>query len=107
MNVKQIRALLVLIALAFSLLILIVLFNSRQIKIDTSNNPILRISMAPVQSVTPNPSTTDEERWGDASISPIRKKKTVTQCTADVKRCPDGSYVNRVPPQCEFAPCGP
>ena len=26
-------------------------------------------------------------------------------CTADVKLCPDGSYVSRVPPSCEFAPC--
>lgn len=74
--------------------------------IDTFHNPMLRISIAPVQSVTPYPNTTIEDRWGDESISPIRKKETITQCTADVKRCPDGSYVNRVPPQCEFAPCG-
>jgi hypothetical protein len=26
-------------------------------------------------------------------------------CPQDVKRCPDGSYVGRVPPTCEFAPC--
>lgn len=26
-------------------------------------------------------------------------------CTQDVKECPDGSYVSRVPPTCEFAPC--
>lgn len=26
-------------------------------------------------------------------------------CTADAKQCPDGSYVGRVPPSCEFAPC--
>lgn len=26
-------------------------------------------------------------------------------CTDDVKQCPDGSYVGRVPPSCEFAPC--
>lgn len=28
-----------------------------------------------------------------------------TVCTADVKMCPDGSYVDRVPPGCGFAPC--
>ncbi|MFH1159278.1 MAG: hypothetical protein V1721_10445 [Pseudomonadota bacterium] len=26
-------------------------------------------------------------------------------CTMDVKSCPDGSYVSRTGPQCEFAPC--
>jgi hypothetical protein len=26
-------------------------------------------------------------------------------CTADVKECSDGTYVARVPPSCEFAPC--
>ena len=26
-------------------------------------------------------------------------------CTMEVKQCPDGSYVGRVSPSCEFAPC--
>ena len=26
-------------------------------------------------------------------------------CTADAKQCPDGSYVGRTGPHCEFAPC--
>jgi hypothetical protein len=26
-------------------------------------------------------------------------------CTLEVKECPDGSFVGRVPPSCEFAPC--
>ncbi|MDO8435931.1 MAG: DUF5667 domain-containing protein [bacterium] len=26
-------------------------------------------------------------------------------CTADAKQCPDGSYVSRTGPNCEFAPC--
>src|SRR3989344_3263376 len=28
-------------------------------------------------------------------------------CQADAQACPDGSYVSRVPPSCEFAPCPP
>lgn len=28
-------------------------------------------------------------------------------CTLDAKMCPDGSYVGRVGPSCEFAPCPP
>jgi len=26
-------------------------------------------------------------------------------CPMDTKQCPDGSYVGRVPPKCDFAPC--
>lgn len=26
-------------------------------------------------------------------------------CTQDAKICPDGSYVGRIGPKCEFAPC--
>lgn len=26
-------------------------------------------------------------------------------CTMDAMECPDGSFVGRVPPSCEFAPC--
>ena len=26
-------------------------------------------------------------------------------CTLDAKLCPDGSYVGRVAPSCDFAPC--
>ena len=26
-------------------------------------------------------------------------------CIADAKQCPDGSYVGRVAPYCQFAPC--
>ncbi|MCK5555369.1 MAG: hypothetical protein KAI76_03960 [Alphaproteobacteria bacterium] len=26
-------------------------------------------------------------------------------CTIDVKQCPNGSYVSRHEPQCEFSPC--
>ena len=26
-------------------------------------------------------------------------------CTMDARACPDGSYVGRVPPSCDFAPC--
>lgn len=26
-------------------------------------------------------------------------------CTMDAMECPDGSFVGRVPPQCNFAPC--
>lgn len=31
--------------------------------------------------------------------------ETPTACTLEARLCPDGSYVGRVPPSCEFAPC--
>jgi len=31
--------------------------------------------------------------------------KDSVRCTADVKQCPDGSYVGRIAPACSFAPC--
>lgn len=32
-------------------------------------------------------------------------KEKVGYCTQELKDCPDGSYVGRQPPTCEFAPC--
>ncbi len=34
------------------------------------------------------------------------QSKTPTACTMEAKQCPDGSYVSRVAPNCEFAECG-
>ena len=34
-----------------------------------------------------------------------QKEPEPVVCTTDVKLCSDGSYVGRVPPDCEFAPC--
>lgn len=33
------------------------------------------------------------------------KNSEQTFCAQDVEQCPDGSYVQRVPPSCEFAQC--
>ncbi|MCX6813099.1 MAG: GerMN domain-containing protein [Candidatus Azambacteria bacterium] len=41
-----------------------------------------------------------EDTWIGAS-----KPAEPVACTRDVKLCPDGSYVGRIPPKCEFAPC--
>lgn len=35
----------------------------------------------------------------------IDKKSPKIACTQEAKLCPDGSYVGRVGPNCEFAPC--
>jgi hypothetical protein len=33
------------------------------------------------------------------------KSNSGVACTMDAMQCPDGSYVGRIPPDCEFAPC--
>lgn len=40
----------------------------------------------------------------DQSATPTTNPNQIA-CTQDVKECPDGSYVARQPPTCEFAPC--
>ncbi len=53
-----------------------------------------------LRSITPNPNTTAY------SLNPVAAcTDDVTFCTEDAKQCPDGSYVGRVAPSCEFAPC--
>lgn len=34
-----------------------------------------------------------------------QNKDGLVACTMDAKQCPDGSYVSRIPPNCEFKPC--
>ena len=41
-----------------------------------------------------------------ASKIAVRKvEKEPVYCTQDLKQCPDGSYIGRIPPNCEFAAC--
>jgi hypothetical protein len=47
--------------------------------------------------LAPSCGTADNGNVGGGSDS--------TFCTMDVKMCPDGSYVSRQPPSCQFAPC--
>ena len=38
-------------------------------------------------------------------LSPTNIPNNNTVCTQDAKQCPDGSYVSRTGPKCEFSPC--
>lgn len=44
-------------------------------------------------------------RFTDSVISADEGGEDQTVCTMDAKQCPDGSYVGRVGPRCEFALC--
>ncbi len=39
------------------------------------------------------------------TYSQNENNQEATVCTMDAKVCPDGSYVGRVAPSCDFAPC--
>lgn len=38
-------------------------------------------------------------------IGAVVRDAIATECPMDAQRCPDGSYVGRVAPSCEFARC--
>ena len=40
-----------------------------------------------------------------AGAGRVGSQERPARCTLEAQRCPDGSYVERVPPKCEFAPC--
>ncbi|MBX4209290.1 hypothetical protein KW799_01140 [Candidatus Parcubacteria bacterium] len=40
-----------------------------------------------------------------ATVNPSNTGKETVYCTLDAKLCPDGSYVGRTGPKCEFAQC--
>lgn len=40
-----------------------------------------------------------------SELREVRNPNDSIVCTADAKLCPDGSYVGRIGPHCEFARC--
>lgn len=53
-----------------------------------------------LRTIHPNPTTTAY------SVTPVASCPVDgVVCTQDVKQCPDGSFVSRIPPSCQFAAC--
>lgn len=58
--------------------------------------------------ILPNPPVPDEAAPDITTPEPAPAEESPEQpvaCTMDAKMCPDGSYVGRVGPNCEFATC--
>ena len=53
-----------------------------------------------LRTITPDPNTTAYTLHPTTACI-----DEATVCTQDVKQCPDGSFVGRVAPSCDFAPC--
>jgi hypothetical protein len=80
-----------------------VFLNEASIEQKQTSNPVTIIS--PTQMPSPTTSFT-------TTISPINTPADSTSsnnnevfCTQDAKQCPDGSWVGRIGPKCEFASC--
>ncbi len=79
--------------------------------IPMPQKPIPTITIAPKPSATciPRPACLDATpRCLIPETSNMCPKKTPTEpvaCTMEAKLCPDGSYVSRHGPNCEFSPC--
>jgi hypothetical protein len=41
----------------------------------------------------------------ERAVEPPPSDGDSVACTMEAKECPDGSFVGRQPPACEFAPC--
>lgn len=70
---------------------------------DGSRNNIPTFPLSPdVANPTPTPTPN-----GGGTLPPNTEEEPPESvvCTADAKQCPDGSYVSRTGPNCEFAAC--
>lgn len=54
---------------------------------------------------SPSPNTVAPVEPGSIEPWPMPIEEPGVACTMDAKQCPDGSYVGRQGPNCQFAPC--
>lgn len=67
-----------------------------------------KTSVNPTQNLETKESETDSAEVIPENLVDLEATttaKTPTACTMDAKACPDGSYVGRTGPNCEFAAC--
>lgn len=93
---KLIREIIVALLL-FAIPTALFLYVNKPYKAPTNTPIIPSISITPTPTQMLTPTAT-------LSASPTRNQNEV-MCTQEAKQCPDGSYVGRVPPSCNFAPC--
>lgn len=65
---------------------------------------LLTAALALAAAACSSPPTKQEIRE-NTNTFPTAQPSSSGVCTMDAMQCPDGSYVGRVPPSCNFAPC--
>ncbi len=67
--------------------------------------PKCEFTACPPVKTTPKPPVIETPETPDGSSQDKTKDNEVVFCTMEAKMCPDGSYVGRIGPDCEFAAC--
>src|SRR5260221_6709844 len=71
-------------------------------------HPTLSLTVTPQISCRPRPACLDAKPRCMIAVTADMCPPTTVQkkfCTTEAKQCPDGSYVSRAGPNCEFTPC--
>lgn len=66
---------------------------------ETINKPPI-VTPLPTAQIDPNPTVIPSQ-----FLSTTPSPTGMVSCTLDALQCPDGSFVGRTAPYCEFAPC--
>ncbi len=90
--------------------------GQNQSKKDVSQTPIITLEPSPTPTCTPRPACLDSFPRclmpEDINICPPSPEPSQTEdtdrkifCTQEAKQCPDGTWVGRTGPNCEFTKC--
>lgn len=81
-------------------------------KQNTSNNSLLKIIFGILFVALPIAGfflgmqfQSANKQCGNQDVIVVPRNKGLKACTMEARLCPDGSYVGRTGPNCEFAPC--
>lgn len=103
---KSSRKVIILIPpLLIGVTVLLVVFSYQYQKIQGTTNAIVTETPASTMDVVVTAPLPDAVSENPGPSPDESTSTTVIACTAEAKQCPDGSYVGRSGPNCEFAEC--
>lgn len=78
---------------------------SCEFAICRDDNSRIKETIPPSASGTPTPDAPPPPSTGEPPDNDSKEKPGAIACTMEAKQCPDGSYVGRTGPKCEFEEC--
>lgn len=69
------------------------------------SGPYCEFTPCPTDDLPTRPGITEEPLEVPLAPQPKKLPREEVFCTQEVKTCPDGSFVGKAGPECEFAPC--